>query len=197
MFMNRLKEHSILEHRTRLFLVTNVMNVNNFLLLYKNQGTDFLTFCTSKVRKNQMIFPRGEISCQSKLDSGQMNVLKCINSISSWLSTSGRVNWSPGTWFFCNDVRMMDIMMCTSSLIMLKVLEFRSTHPKTYSARPILILWNIQSCNSLQARHYRIKPTVSQTRNLIVQWPKANKKDELLLVHFFDDDRSDIFINDI
>ena len=52
--MNRLKEHSILEHRTRLFLVTNVMNVNNFLLLYKNQGTDFLTFCTSKVKK--MIF---------------------------------------------------------------------------------------------------------------------------------------------
>ena len=49
--MNRLKEHSILEHRTRLFLVTNVMNVNNFLLHHKNQGTDFLTFCTSKIIK--------------------------------------------------------------------------------------------------------------------------------------------------
>ena len=49
--MNRLKEHSILEHR--LFLVTNVMNVNNFLLHHENLGTDFLTFCTSKTRKNQ------------------------------------------------------------------------------------------------------------------------------------------------
>ena len=52
--MNRLEEHSILEHRTRLFLVTNVMNVNNFLLYHENQGTDFLTFCTSKITKNQM-----------------------------------------------------------------------------------------------------------------------------------------------
>ena len=50
--MNRLKEHSILEHR--LFLVTNVMNVNNFLLHHENLGTDFLTFCTSKIIKNQM-----------------------------------------------------------------------------------------------------------------------------------------------
>ena len=145
-----------------------------FCCFTKTKVQIFWPFVQAKSEKIKWFFPRGEISCQSKLDSGQMNVLKCINSISSWLSTSGRVNWSPGTWFFCNDVRMMDIMMCTSSLIMLKVLEFRSTHPKTYSARPILILWNIQSGNSLQARHYRIKPTVSQTRNLIVQWPKAN-----------------------
>ena len=52
--MNRLKEHLILEHRTRLFLVKNVINVNNFLLHHKNRGTDFLTFCTSKIIKNQM-----------------------------------------------------------------------------------------------------------------------------------------------
>ena len=39
---------------SRMFLVTNVMNVNNFLLHHKNQGTDFLTFCTSKIIKNQM-----------------------------------------------------------------------------------------------------------------------------------------------
>lgn len=56
--MNRLKEHSILEYR--LFLVTNVMNVNNFLLHHENLGTDFLTFCISKTRKINLEKFRGE-----------------------------------------------------------------------------------------------------------------------------------------